>query len=74
MLNFSFKRFKGDQIDSILDMYCGAGNRNRTCDPLVTNQVLYLLSYASTMVSIVAKYFLILNIILLSKLDPPHRR
>ena len=23
----------------------GAGNRNRTCDPLVTNQVLYLLSY-----------------------------
>ena len=55
-------------------MYCGAGNRNRTCDPLVTNQVLYLLSYASTTVSIVAKYFLILNIILLSKLDPPHRR
>ncbi len=33
-------------------LLAGAGNRNRTCDPLVTNQVLYLLSYASN-----AKYF-----------------
>ncbi len=23
----------------------GAGDRNRTCDPLITNQMLYLLSY-----------------------------
>lgn len=67
MLNFSFERFEGYQIVSLLKGSCGAGNRNRTCDPLVTNQVLYLLSYASTTVSIVAKYFLILNIILLSK-------
>ncbi len=24
----------------------GAGDRNRTCDPLITNQTLYQLSYA----------------------------
>lgn len=26
-------------------MNSGAGDRNRTCDPLITNQMLYLLSY-----------------------------
>ncbi len=26
-------------------MKSGAGDRNRTCDPLITNQMLYLLSY-----------------------------
>lgn len=51
----------------VCKIWLGADNRNRTCDPLVTNQVLYLLSYTSTTVGIVAKYFLILNIILLSK-------
>ena len=27
---------------------CGAGTRSRTRDPLITNQLLYQLSYAST--------------------------
>jgi hypothetical protein len=27
-------------------LYFGAGNRNRTCDPIITNDVLYQLSYS----------------------------
>jgi hypothetical protein len=31
-------------LDSIFDLSCGAGYRIRTCDPVITNHVLYQLS------------------------------
>ena len=41
----------------------GAGNRSRTCDPLITNQMLYQLSYAGNSF-IVQRYFRSLSSVL----------
>ena len=36
-----------------MPVFIGAGNRNRTRDLLITNQLLYLLSYAGTAARII---------------------
>ena len=51
-LRIASKKFELDQNLNLISkaLLNGAGDRNRTCDPLITNQMLYLLSYTGVSV------------------------